>query len=204
MARDQLDARERQDAMEGTPVTPGSRRASVEDSPEARREPTVGARLRIRVNPAFDLERDPSAQDAVYVDPDALNNDLITIANEMVRLAEIEVAAMQENKQLRLRKRKLERILTEFETRLMAEDPLSPTEAKSLKLTAAAVLRRVADGGYTAWVEQRRTRLAQLENRIAENAETIQMAKLYWETAERLSDNIKTHLAYVKEERRRA
>lgn len=158
-------------------------------------------RMRVRTNPAYDSEVDPTEQEWAYVNPVQLNNDLITIGNEMLSLAEVSVNATRENQRLRLEMRKLEREQDDFEKHLLATDPLAPSEAKSLKTIAAAIERRVQQQGLSDQVQARLDKIRQYEDAIDRNETTIRLSKLYWDTAEKLSDNIKTHLAYVKAER---
>lgn len=157
--------------------------------------------MRLRTNPDYDLAIDASEQEWAYVNPVQLNNDIITIANEMLTLAEASVAAQTANKRLRLNKKKLEREADDFEAKLLAHDPLSPSEAKSLKTIAAAIERRVQQGQYHAEVEARRAKTRELEDKIDHNETIVKTADLYWRTADKVMDGIKTHLAYAKHER---
>jgi len=42
------------------------------------------------------------------------------------------------------------------------------------------------------------------EDDIDSHAGTAKTARTYWDTAEKISENIKTHLSFVKDEKRRA
>lgn len=163
---------------------------------------TPATRMKIKTNPAFDPDTDPTEQEWAYVNPVALNNDLIVIANEMLTLAEYTVQAINENKGYRLSRRKLQREQDDFETKLLAEDPLNPAEGKNLKTTAAALERRITQGQHSKVTEDRVKRIREYEDAIERNDDIIKTAKIYWDTAERISDNIKTHLSFVKDEKR--
>lgn len=164
---------------------------------------TPADRMRIRTNPHYQLDVDPTEQEWAYVNPVQLNNDLITIGNELLTLAELSALAIKDNRRLRLGKRKLEREQEDFETRLIAEDPLSPSEAKSLKTIAAAIQRRVQQQQLTQEVSDRITKIRTLEDEIERNDTIIKTAKLYYDAGDKVCDNITVHLSYVKDERRR-
>lgn len=170
---------------------------------DKKKKETPADRMKIRTNPAFDKNVDPQEQEWAYVNPVALNNDLITIGNEMISLAEIMVGCIKENQQLRLDKKKLQRKQDDFETKLIAEDELSPSEGKNLKTTAAAIAKRVKQRQFGTEVSDRLEKIRQLEDQIDKNEEIIKSAKLYWDTAERVSENIKTHLSWKKDEKKR-
>jgi hypothetical protein len=159
--------------------------------------------LKIRVNPAYDPLVDPTEQEWAYVNPVALNNDLISIANEMLVLAEAQATAIKENQEYRLAKKKLARLIDRYEVKLLAKDPLAPSEAKSLKTIAAAIARRTYEGGWEEWLTKQQDKLEELEDLIDENEATIKRARLYWETGDKISGNIQTHLSFVKDERKR-
>lgn len=164
---------------------------------------TPADRMRVRTNPAFDQDLDPQEQEWAYVNPVALNNDLVKIGNEMLTLASAMVQAINDNKKLRLEKKKLQRLQDDFETGLLASDPLNPSEGKNLKSTAAAIARRVKQGQHSALVEERTKKIREYEDGIERNEDIIKTAKIYWDTAEKLSENLKTHLSWVKDERKR-
>lgn len=162
---------------------------------------TVADRLRVKVNPEYDHDEPPESQEFAYVNPVALNNDLIKIANEMLALADASVAAQKKVVKAKLEKRKLERELEGIEEDLLRDDALSPSEAKSLKTIQAAVARRAKENDKLAKIAQLRVSIAQLEDVIETQHATVSIAKLYWDTADRLGDNIKIHLSYVKRDR---
>jgi hypothetical protein len=170
---------------------------------ETKKKESPADRMRIRTNPAFDKTVEPQEQEWAYVNPVALNNDLITIGNEMISLAEVMVACIKENQRYRLDKKKLQREQDSLETRLLSEDQLNPSEGKNLKTTAAAIAKRIKDHQFTTIVSNRMANIEHLEDLIEKNEEIIKTAKIYWDSAERLSDNIKTHLSWKKDEKKR-
>lgn len=163
----------------------------------------IATRLRVRVNPEYDHEVDPEENEVAYVNPVALNNDLVRLGNEMPVLAEARVNALRSISKLRLSKRKVERQLEDLEEELLRDDPLSSTEAKSLKTISAAVALRVKKVGNTTHPELRK-QIRVFEDQIDEQESIAKSAQLYWETAEKICENIKTHLSYVKDEKRRS
>lgn len=160
--------------------------------------------MRIQTNPSYQLDVDPTEQEWAYVNPVQLSNDLITIANELLVLAEANAEAIKSNQRLRLDRKKLEREQDDFETSLLAKDPLNPSEAKSLKTIAAAIERRVQQGQLTAPVVARRAKLREFEDQIDRNDAIIKAAKLYWDTGVQVSTNLTVKLSWEKDERRRA
>lgn len=161
-------------------------------------------RMRIVTNPHFDLEIDPSENEFAYVNPVALNNDLIKLANEMITLAEAKVEAIKAIQKLKLERKKLERALDDLEQQLLRDDPLSPSEAKSLKTIAAAAARRAKESGHLATIDELRAKIRAVEDQIDKHDAIIRTSDIYWDTAERVSENIKTHLSFVKDEKKRA
>lgn len=161
---------------------------------------TVAARMRIPVNPEFDLEADPHENEYQYVNPVQLNNQLIVLANEQVSLAQVRVAAEREIVALKLDKRKLERKLEDLEEALLRDNPLSPSEAKSLKTIGAAVARRVKEAGNEAVFAELRDQIRDLEDKTDEQLGLAARSRIYSDTAYNVSENIKTHLSFVKYE----
>lgn len=162
-------------------------------------------KLGVPVNPAYDFDREPQDNEFAYVNPVTLNNHQILLANEMARLADVCVAAMRANAANRKEKRLAERELRDREEGLLAETPLTATEAKNLQTTNAAIVRR-AQEVPAVWqqIQELRQLIRQYEDAIDDNEALIERAQLYWKTADRMGEAIKTHLSYVKDDRKRA
>lgn len=166
--------------------------------------PSLAPQMRILTNPQFDDSVDPQENEFAYVNPVRLNNDLIKLANHMLTLAEAKVEAVKAVKKARFQKRKLQREQDDLERQLLRDQPLAPSEAKSLKTIAAATMRRVqAEGFDQAWAA-REAEIRACEDVIDHQDTIIETSTIYWDTADKMTESIKTHLSYVKDEARRA
>lgn len=158
----------------------------------------------IPVNPYFNLDGDPHDNEFAYVNPVALNNQLIVLANEQLTLAQVRVSAERGITRLKLELRKVERDIEDLEETLLRDEPLSPSEAKSLKTIAAAVARRVKEAGKEAAFATLRQSARAYADEIERASALVARARIYSDTAMNVSDNIKTHLSYVKSEREKS
>lgn len=158
----------------------------------------------IPVNPNYDTDVPPEDQEFAYVNPVTLNVHQIELANEMARLADVEVKAKRDAVAHRLEKKKLERQVRDLEEALLANDPLKPTEAKNLQTTAAAIRRRAIAAEQWDTLTALRQQIHALEDLIETADGLVDRARVYWTTAQHMNDAIKTHLAYVKDEWKRA
>jgi hypothetical protein len=157
-------------------------------------------RIKIPVNPTYDLEVDPSENEFAYVNPVSLTNQLIVLANEGITLAEIRTGAERKIAELKLERRKVERAIEDLEERLLRDEPLSPSEAKSLKTIGAAVARRVLQAGEQETFETLRGKLRALDDQIEQQQQLANRSRIYTDTVEQVSENIKTALSYIKRE----
>lgn len=158
------------------------------------------ARLKVKVNPTFDHDLDPDEQGFTYTNPVAINNEVIRLSNEMTTLAGAQGDALRAIAKLRLEKGKLERAQEDVEERLLRDHPLAPSEAKSNKTIAAAIARRVLEAGLEEEFVTRRATIREIEDRIADHQATVDIAALYWKTADKLCTNCQTHLSWLKKE----
>jgi hypothetical protein len=160
--------------------------------------------LRIRVNPEFDHEADPDANEFAFWNPVSATNDLIKLANAALEITQAVTDAMQERTRLKIDLRNAERDLEALERAVMVSEPLSPTEAKSNKTISGALQRRFESEGYAESVGELRAKRDRLEDRIEKLQDRIDAGHFWLKTNERVSDNVKTALAFYKDERRRA
>jgi hypothetical protein len=165
---------------------------------------TMVERLRVRVNPDFDHDVDPDANEFAYWNPVTATNDLIKLANSALEVAQAITDAMRDKTKKEISLRKVLRELEELEHHVLVEDPLTPTEAKTLKTVAAALERRFAFSGYEPKARELRMRRDELQDSITKLDDIIQAGHVWNKTNERVSDNIKTALAFYKDERKRA
>jgi len=160
--------------------------------------------LRIRVNPQFDHDIDPDQNEFAYWNPVSATNDLIKLANAALDVTQAITDGMRERTQLQTELRKVTRLIDQVEHHVLVEDPLTPTEAKTLKTVAAALERRFVSQGYADKVHELQTTRHELEDRIAKLTDRIDAGHAWNKTNERVSDNLKTALSFYKDERKRA
>lgn len=160
--------------------------------------------LRIRVNPEFDHDIDPDQNEFAYWNPVSATNDLIKLANAALEITQAISDAIMEKTQLEIELKAVTRELEDLENHALVEDPLTPTEAKTLKTVAAALERRYAVQGYTEVVRELKTKRDALADRMVKAEGKISAGHVWNKTNERASDNIKTALSFYKDERKRA
>ena len=129
--------------------------------------------LKVRVNPEYDHDIDPDANDFAYWNPVSATNDLIKLANSALQITQAITDAMQDRMRLNIELRNIERDLETLERAVMVADPLTPTEAKSNKTISGALQRRFEDQGYADSVSELRSKRDKLEDRIDKLQELI-------------------------------
>lgn len=160
--------------------------------------------LRVRVNPEFDHEIEPEQNAFAYWNPVSATNDLIKLANAALEITQAITDAMRERTQLKVELRQVNRQLEDLENLVLVDDPLTPTEAKTLKTVAAALERRFQVQGYEEGARTLRDKRDTLTDRIMKLDDRIEAGHAWNKTNERVSDNLKTALAFYKDERKRA
>lgn len=165
---------------------------------------SLAAELRIRVNPEYNHEVDPEENEFAFWNPVSATNDLIRHANAALDITQALSDALQERTKLKIQLKNVERDIEALERAVMVADPLTPTEAKSNKTISAALQRRYEHQGYEEAVGELRTQRDTLEDRLEKLQERIDAGHFWNKTLERISDNIKTALAFYKDERKRA
>lgn len=160
--------------------------------------------LRVRVNPEYDHDVDPEENPYQFWNPVTATNDLVRLANAALEITQAITDAMQERTKVEVALREVTRELEMLEHNLLVDNPLSPTEAKTLKTVAAAVQSRAHMSGHFDQLQSLRERQAQCEDRILLLKERIDAGHAWNKTNERVSDNLKTALSFYKDERKRA
>jgi hypothetical protein len=158
--------------------------------------------MRIHVNPDYDLSKPPEDNDFQYVNPVALNNEIVTISNEMLTLAEAQAEAVRKKVKANLELSKAKRTLEQLEQVILSVNPLTATESKSLKTIATAIAVRAHEQGKVEELSAVQGQIAALEDIVTELEAVERVAQLYWKTGEALCESIKTHLAFVKADQR--
>lgn len=160
--------------------------------------------LRLRVNPHFDHSIDPDENEFAFWNPVSATNDLVKLANAALEIAQVVSDSMSEKVQVRVRRKELERQIDDIEKRLLVDDPPSPSETKTTKLVAAAIERRALASGQIDALSDLREMLQRLERRELELEAQVEAGLMWSKTNEKVSENIKTALAFYKDERKRA
>jgi hypothetical protein len=160
--------------------------------------------LRIRVNPVYDHEADPESQEFAYWNPVSATNDLIKLANAALETTQVITDAMRKRTMLKIQLRAIEGELETLEHTVLVAEPLSPTEAKTLKTVAAALERRFESQGYQDAAHSLQHKRNAVLNEITKLDDRISAGHEWNKTNERVSDNIKTALSFFKDERKRA
>ncbi len=167
-------------------------------------DPEFGAKLKIPVNPEYDHDVDPEENPYVYWNPVSAVNDLIKLANAAIEVSQ-NISDWQGKKaSLEVELRSVTREIEALERFLIRDSPLSTSESKTLKTVDAAVESRAVASGHYGTLEELRNKEASLKSRILVLKEKIDCGYNWNKTNERVSDNIKTALAFYKDERRRA
>lgn len=160
--------------------------------------------LRIRVNPHYDHDVEPSENEIQYWNPVSATNDLIKLANAAIDVAQRISDTMREKTRVTLERRTAEHELEDLERRLLVGEPPTASEAKSTKLTNAAIDRRAKEQGELEKLTGLRTRLRALDAEVERAQSTIDTGYMWMKANERMSDNIKSALSFYKDERRRS
>jgi uncharacterized coiled-coil DUF342 family protein len=165
---------------------------------------TLYEQLRLRVNPEFDHDIEPEDNQFAYWNPVSATNDLIKLANSTLEITQAITDAMRERTKLTIALREVSRELEDVENTVMVQEPLSPTEAKTLKTISAALERRFETQGYVDHVRKLKDKRDKLNDEIEKLDDRIEAGHAWNKTSERVSDNLKTALSFFKDERRRA
>jgi Mg2+ and Co2+ transporter CorA len=160
--------------------------------------------LRIRVNPEYDHAVEPEDNPIQYWNPVSATNDLIKLANAALDVAQNISDAMRSKVTNMATKRDLEAELDALERELLVKEPPTTAEAKSLKLTQAAIERRAKEHGSLERLQELRKKLLELDRTIEKQQTAIDVGYMWLKANERMSDNIKSALAFYKDERRRS
>ena len=160
--------------------------------------------LRVPVNPLYDHDVDPEENPYQFWNPVSATNTLVVLANAALEVAQAVNDEMSARTATWRRKKDIEKEIERCEQQLIVNDPLSPTEAKTIKLVAAAIWRRALDQDVHTMLEALHNERTLLEERQHEHDERIEAGLMWNKTNEKVSDNIKTALSFYKDERKRA
>jgi hypothetical protein len=159
--------------------------------------------LKVRVNPHYDHDVDPEQNEFGFWNPVSVTNDLVKLANAVLEVTQEISVKTEERQRQKKDRRKAERRLESIESELLADDKLSPTEAKTLKTVAAAIHARARKSIHAPEYEALTIQLGDLEERIGTLDAELDVLHEWNKTAEKIGDNLKTALSFYKDERRR-
>ena len=160
-------------------------------------------KLKIKVNPHYDHDIPPEENEFTYWNPVSANNDLMKLANAAIDITQQSTQAMRERTTARAKLRETRWKREQIERKLLAGEPLKPAEAKTLKTVGAAVLARAwADPDKAAALSGYEETEEKLEREVETLSGKIDEWQTWLKTVEQVSDNIKTALAFYKDERR--
>lgn len=160
--------------------------------------------LRIPVNPQYNHDAPPEENEFALWNPVSATNSLIVLANAALDVAQAISDEMADRLQTWRTKKDVERRIDEMEQRLLVKDPLSPTEAKTLKLVSAAVWRRALAEGVSQELQALYDERQALEEALQEHDQRIEAGLMWNKTNEKVSDNVRSALSFFKDERKRA
>lgn len=158
-------------------------------------------RLTLPLNPAHDVEADPGDQ-ADLANPVTLNNYELVYTNAMIQVTQLSIDVNRKIEACKKARAEAEHQLEDLEEAVLRAHP-APTSANSVKKTQAWVAERAVEmelGG-------RRTELVALGRDYDQTLAGLKAEAWHcslWIDAIKLgSQNMQTHLSYVKDERRR-
>lgn len=168
--------------------------------------------LKIRVNPEYDPEdtgypkdvddRPHDANEFMLVNHVQLANKVIILANAHTEVTSAMSEAIEEKKHAKKRLSEVEAKVEDRESRLIADEPLAPSEAKSLKTIEAAVRSRAHRKGYDQILDEWREQIRQLKSTADECEADIRQGEVWAKAAITALDASKTYLAWFKDERK--
>ena len=156
--------------------------------------------LQIPTNPEYDFGADPETQ-FDYANPVTLNNKLIEYANASIVVIRRLVTAQQEVAECKQELQALNAQIDDVEQEILSAYPPTTADTKTLKVLAAYIRRRATEDPDKAHLyftrlndrTELQARLLVLDAQIDNARQTFQLIKL-------LSDQVQTHLSFVKSE----
>lgn len=171
-------------------------------SPEATdKERVFFENLLVPVNPEYDFDADPTGQ-FDYANPVTLNNQLVLYTNAGIELTKKVVVLNRRREKLRLDKKDVERKLKALRQNTLAKNPAPPSAAKNLALTDAYVQRCLEADGFFLEAQAHEATVATLDDKIDLMKEEAENLFFTMNTIKLASQNIMTHLSFVKNEQK--
>lgn len=157
-------------------------------------------RLKVPTHPEFDLDRDSGT--LTYVPPVKLNNLLVVYVNAMLEVGEDMVQLIRNVEGLKVQRKRAEQDHARVVRELFTAAPIPANATKNLPLTEAYARTLAQEAGRLGELDQLRADMEGYELDIQHDQAEIEAAKRMLELLQMASDNIKTHLSYVKSEQR--
>lgn len=161
-------------------------------------------RLSIATNPEYDWEVPPQEQTDL-ANPVELNNQEIVFSNAMIELAGAIVAVRRELLEKKKAYREALRDISKFEMQVLREaGTLSSADRNSKQLQQAFIERKIGEKPElraTYW--SRRDKADELEDAIADLEGELDNCDQLIRVVKHASENVQTHLSFVKDEWKR-
>ena len=159
-------------------------------------------RLTIPVNPKYDFDLDPAEQEGTYVNPVTLNNSLIRYANTAATLVQQLTVAKKERLETNLRIRAAKQQLDDLEYDLLMETPKAAKQ--TLKIQETEIRRKAKELGSYDYMKELENDLHKLTDSKLILDVKIENLVSALDLVEQLSQNVQTHLSFIKTEMRQS
>lgn len=155
--------------------------------------------LLVPTNSRYSFTTDPAEQTA-YVNPLTLNNLLIKYANAAVTITDKLIGFKKAKVELDIEVRETRQALEDMESDILQESEGSANDHKNLKAQAAFVRKRAKETGRYEDLKGLEKKLAELETGRLRKQVDVESAAHTLDIIDQLSQNVQTHLSYVKNE----
>lgn len=157
--------------------------------------------LLVPTNTEYSFNEDPEDQ-LSYVNPVTLNNLLIKYANAAVEITSKIVVLKKAKVELDIQIRELKHSIEDMESDILQENEGSANDHKNLKAQAAFVRKKAKETGRYDTLAELESTLEKHEVERMKKQVAIENASSTLELIEQLSQNVQTHLSFVKNEMR--
>ena len=157
--------------------------------------------LLVPTNEEYSFAEDPDEQ-LSYVNPVTLNNLLIKYANAAVEVTSKIVVLKKAKVELDITIRELKQDIADLESDILQENEGSANDHKNLKAQAAFVRKKAKETGRFDTLAELEQRLEAAEIERMKKQLAIENASSTLDLIDQLSQNVQTHLSFVKNEMR--
>lgn len=154
--------------------------------------------LLIPTNPTVDLSASPIG-DFEYANPVTLNNQLLLYGNAVIQATDRIAACHKQIEAAKLAKRKAERQLEDFEQAILRKYPL-PKGTGTLKVIDAYIARMAVEEKLHEQYADLKDEVRKQDDERAKWEAREKTTRMWLDAIDRASQNITTHLSFVKYE----